>query len=994
MMCHEIVLVMIFDFEFNLFTFIPMIRSAPEDKLTSIPPLFKVLQLLLPLLLIAATATQTKAQEFGGNPPSLKWKQINTKAAKVIFPQGLDSAAMEVANIVQQMNLAIQPTIGYKQKQVSIVLQNQTTIANAYVGLAPFRSEFFLTPEQNSFDIGSLPWPGQLGIHEFRHVQQYNNFNVGFSRVLHVLFGEGGQALGNDLAIPNWFFEGDAVFNETLVSEQGRGRLPYFFDGYRALWAAGKDYSWMKLRNGSYLDFIPDWYPTGYMLVSYGREKYGDDFWKKVTHDAAGFKGGLAPMQRAIKKYSGINFKIFRDSALNHFNTIFSKREPPIIPDSIKKKYDFIDVAYAIPVFQKHFKANQEYPAYVNDSTLIYMKSTYDHLPAFVIKTGSKERNISVRDMSLDNYFAYHDGKIVYASYRPDLRWTYRDYSELVVLNVATGQERRITKGAKYFSPDFNPDGKTIVAVQVGPSGKSEVHLLNAGNGKLMQVVPNPDKLFYTYPKFYSNDQLISAVRSAKGQMSLALIDIKTGKASYLLPFSYQPIGFIHIKNDTVYFTATDDMNDRLFALTVSSGKLSELKNYVRTGLIGNYQPTVSERKLAWVGFSAIGYTISESNKKDLQWAEIQPALPGSLPDMGITALKRDSASDLLASVKNENLAVTKYPKSYHLFNFHSIVPNINDPDYVIALLGENVLNTFQSQLSFEYNRDERYKKLGFDAIYGSLFPFLRAGADYTIDRRGFYKGGNIFWNETDLHGGFEVPLNFSSGRNITGLSIGSDLYFSQTNFQAPYNTVFKASNYTYSNNYITFSNHIQKAKQNIYPRFGQSITLNYKSSISGLSAEQFLASGNFFFPGLMINHNLVFNVAHQQKGSNNVIDFSNDFPFARGYVAENLHSMNKAGVDYHFPIAYPDAGLANTIYILRLRGDLFYDYTRVSDAFSDKSQFKNFRSTGAAIFFDTQWFNQLPISFGFRYSYLMDPDLFGGNGRNRFEIILPVTFF
>jgi hypothetical protein len=136
-------------------------------------------RLLLLLLLTTATATITKAQQFGGNPPSIQWQQINTKAAKVIFPKGLDSAAMDVANIVQRMNSAIQPTIGYKQKQVSIVLQNQTTIANAYVGLAPFRSEFFLTPEQNSFDIGSLPWPSQLAIHEFRHVQQYNNFNVG-----------------------------------------------------------------------------------------------------------------------------------------------------------------------------------------------------------------------------------------------------------------------------------------------------------------------------------------------------------------------------------------------------------------------------------------------------------------------------------------------------------------------------------------------------------------------------------------------------------------------------------------------------------------------------------------------------------------------------------------------------------------------------------------------------------------------------------------------
>src|SRR6201987_2051210 len=159
---------------------------------------------ILTLLLVTAIATLSQAQQFGGNPPSIKWDQINTPAAKVIFPLGMDSAGRRVANIVTQMNGVIQPTIGFKQKQVSILLQNQTTISNAYVQLAPFRSEFYLTPEQNSFDIGRLPWDEQLAIHEFRHVQQYNNFNVGVSHVLKIIFGEGGQAAGNELSVPNW----------------------------------------------------------------------------------------------------------------------------------------------------------------------------------------------------------------------------------------------------------------------------------------------------------------------------------------------------------------------------------------------------------------------------------------------------------------------------------------------------------------------------------------------------------------------------------------------------------------------------------------------------------------------------------------------------------------------------------------------------------------------------------------------------------------------
>jgi len=957
----------------KLFTFMPMRRLPGCAKL------------IMPLFLLFSTATLTKAQEFGGNPPSIKWNQVNTRAAKVIFPKGLDSAAYMVAGIIARMNTVIEPTIGTKQKQVSIVLQNQTTIPNAYVGLAPFRSEFYLTPEQNSFEIGSLPWVEQLSIHEFRHVQQYNNFNVGFSHFLRILFGEGGQALGNDLAIPNWFFEGDAVFNETLVSEQGRGRLPWFLNGYRALWAVDDNYSWMKLRNGSYRDYTPDWYPTGYMMVAYGREKFGDVFWKNVTHDAAAYKGVFYPLQHAIKKYSGENFEQFRNDAMQYF------RKQYAASDSLQPAIKLQTTLSPQTIGRSHFIADEEYPAYVNDSTVIYMKSTYDHLPVFVIKTGGHERKISVRSISLDNYFAYHDGKIVYTAYRPDLRWTYRDYSEIELLDVKTGREHRITKGSKYFSPDFSADGKTIVAVQINTSGKSEIHLLNAADGKINHVLPNPDRLFYTYPKYYNAGELIAAVRSTKGQMSMALIDIKTGKTTYLLPFSYQPIGFISVRKDTVYFTATTGVYDKLFAFSVKDRKLFELKNLRQSGYVGNYQPTVSDSKLAWASFTAVGYQVIESDKKDLQWTELSTALPERLPDMGLAALHRDSAAGLLDKVKLQPFTVTNYSKTYHLFNFHSIIPTINDPNYSIAIIGENVLNTFQSQLSVGYNRDEGYKEASFDAVYGSFFPFIRAGLDYLYARRAFYNGGNVYWNETDPHAGIEIPLNFSQGKHITGLDFGTDVYYSRTDFQPAYRKTFNSSSYAYLNNYITFSTQIQRAKQNIYPRFAQNITLNFKTAVTGLSANQFLASANLFFPGLLINHSLVFNLAHQQNNDQDVIGYTNNFPFSRGYVAENLHNMNKFGADYHFPLVYPDAGVANTLYFLRMRADAFFDYTRVSD---NHNTYKNFRSTGAAIFFDTQWFNQVPISFGIRYNYLLDPDIFGGTGRSRIELVLPIAVF
>src|SRR5215210_8661014 len=138
--------------------------------------IFFVLTVLVFSIIIA------KAQEFGGNPSYIKWKQINTDTARVIFPAGLESAGERVATIIHDLQKNHTSTIGSRLRKINIVLQNQTTISNAYVGLGPYRSEFYLFAPQNSFSLGALNWTDNLAVHEFRHVQQYNNFNVGLSK--------------------------------------------------------------------------------------------------------------------------------------------------------------------------------------------------------------------------------------------------------------------------------------------------------------------------------------------------------------------------------------------------------------------------------------------------------------------------------------------------------------------------------------------------------------------------------------------------------------------------------------------------------------------------------------------------------------------------------------------------------------------------------------------------------------------------------------------
>src|SRR6476661_6638319 len=274
------------------------------------------------MVLFCALLSTVKSygQNFGGFPPTTQWQQINTDTARIIFPPEAREQALRIAQLVHTAAADTPVMIGTKLKKINIVLHNRTTEANGYVALGPFRSEYYLVPGGDIFEFGNLPWYENLAVHEYRHVQQYNNFNHGITKIFSVFGGQNGRALANALTVPDWFFEGDAVYAETAFTGFGRGRQPQFLSAYNSLWQAGKSYRWMKLRNGSYKDYVPNHYPLGYLLVNYGYEKYGPSFWKNVTHDASSFKGVFYPFQKAVKKYSGTDYKTFRKEAFAYYS--------------------------------------------------------------------------------------------------------------------------------------------------------------------------------------------------------------------------------------------------------------------------------------------------------------------------------------------------------------------------------------------------------------------------------------------------------------------------------------------------------------------------------------------------------------------------------------------------------------------------------------------------------------------------------------------------
>jgi len=182
-------------------------------------------------------------------------------------------------------------------------------------------------------------------------------------------------------------------------------------------------------------------------------------------------------------------------------------------------------------------------------------------------------------------------------------------------------------------------------------------------------------------------------------------------------------------------------------------------------------------------------------------------------------------------------------------------------------------------------------------------------------------------------------------------------------------------------------------ARQHIYPRLGYNFSLQLRDAISKYKSYQFFGSANVFLPGILSTHSIVLNGAFQERDTARAL-FADRFADARGYSSyyyTNAGSrMWKLAANYHLPLWIPDWGFGNILYIQRIRTNLFYDFQRI---YSDnKVNTADLRSTGLELYFDTNWWNQYPLTFGFRVSHLLDDDLITRTNGTYFEFIVPVV--
>jgi hypothetical protein len=976
---------------------------------------FNMKRILLALAFIFTLATafaQIPANPIGINPASLKWQQIQTDKVQVIFPLGLDSAGRRVANLVHYLWDHHNTSIGEKMIPITILLQNQTVLSNGFVTPGPFRSEYYtMSPQFNT----TTSWLDHLTIHEYRHVKQFGNADQGISKVVRDVLGSWPWGGMFGLALPRWFFEGDATGMETALTRSGRGRLPAFDMEYRTLVLNDVDYGYEKAGAGSLRDFVPNWYQQGYYMTTYARKHFGKDIWAGVLEDAVRYKGLFYPFSRSLKRRTGLSTRDLYQATYQELDSLWAS--------TLETKANRRDPANLVNLDSKKTVTHYNNPHHLDDGSILAEKRAYNRIPTYIRidPMGREEKIVTPGPLfnPEETTLSRSRDLICWAEVAFDERWRNETYSVIKTYSLTNRTKRQLTRQSQYFSPALSHDGKSIVAVEATELMQYSLVILDAKSGEVIKKLPNQGSFFYAYPRWTEDDEQIVVVANRDELGRLLLVDIRTGKTSELTPPTPYQLSHPFARGEYVYYSGTYTGTNNIYAVRIRDGQVFQITD-VATGA---FQPSVSAGgdKLLYSEFDLEGFNIREQPLSQSEWRAVDPQ-EQSFGIQYFQPLVEQEGGSIIDKVPNLEFPVKKYNKWSGIINPHSLLPYIGHPIYGLQLLSDNKFSTLSASANAYYNFNEEEFSFFGDVRYAELYPVLGARFAHA-NRSGLFvhyepiDEQNILqtiyaeeWVENDVSAGVSLPLNFSAGNAITRLNLSSDFHYisigstkggfenannprdtfevnNSNNFTHLFKAPIQQANFNALDLRMSFFSIRRSARQHLNPRLGLSLGLRFRSTLNSdlLTGDQLIANGTLFLPGFSRNHSFFINSMYQRQDLLDNYRFSNIFVFPRGYDTQHGDEIFKLGFNYSFPLAYPDWALGPAAFLKRIKVNGFFDMGLINF-----DQDNLFRSAGLELRLDFRAFRLLEIDAGVRYSYLIDQEEFApGRNPHQFDFLV-----
>ena len=940
-------------------------------------------------VLIAGTSFAQQDFLSGQAPPSVDWRQIQSARFTIIFPEEIANDAQRLANTLEHTYGPVSKTLRGPQKPLEVVLTNQTTVSNGFVGLAPRRSLWSTTPDQN---VGNLPgeWLQLLALHEMRHVVQQDRMRRGFVRLFWTLSGEKGEKIVSNLVVPRWFSEGDAVGTETALSESGRGRMPRFDLGIRAPLLAGRRYSYSKAYHRSYRDWNPNHYKLGYFMTTYVKRHYDPETWDKVIGSAANWAFHPFAFSHALNKHTGASTSETYERTMDELTELWQAQQKDLHTTPLR----------VLPgQSQSGVWTNYKYPHRLADGSVLASKSGMAD-PAALIRLYPDGREERVRFYSPLGGIRVAGGKIAWNRFIPDVRWGRRDYSDVVVLDIASGRMHQLTHKAKLFAPAPSPDGTRLAAIEFGPDRRCHLVLLETASGAEQARFPAPDGVYWRTPAWSEDGRHIAVVRQDARGNALERIDAVDGEGQIVLPHTHDEIGWPIFWGSYLLFDSPYSGIDNIHAVHLSSGAHYQ----VTSRPLAATHVSVDGDSLLFQEYTLDGYRIAVMPLDPATWTPIEQVVDRRVRYYE-PLIDQEQGGSVLADLPQQVYPVRRYRPLGHLLKIHSWAPRTDGANHSLKLTSSDLIDLSSLSSGVEYNSNENAFSVLGDFSLSAWYPIFSVGGRwgkrlgvYEIEEEDDTKYDSDIkevtdkWTEKSLHASVEVPLNLSRGpwSSSANLSVTAELTDitdeddpnhpdSSALLEEKLNGRFAPLSYQ-----LALSRSRHKAKRDLAPAWSQSLQLTYRHTPFPGNYDVTLLSGRLglTFPGLWAHHSLRLKGTYEWQDDANLYRFASEQIFVRGHDYHFHRHFYQGSANYALPLFYPDWNLGALVYLQRVKSNFFYDFGLGKDG----SQRTTYQTAGAELTFDFHLLIQLDM--GARYSYRFD------ERNSRFEAVINIPEF
>jgi hypothetical protein len=854
-----------------------------------------------------------KAQfvDFGNEPFFTNWKQIRTEHYQIIFPSFYEANAQRVAHMLETSYDSIVGDFVNKayKRPLPVILRTRNADANAFVGWAPRRTEWF-TIEPN--DLTAYNWLEHLALHEQRHVAQFQQLR---NIPLEVLLGESGTALLFPF-VPLWYFEGDAIIQETKFSQAGRGREADFSMHYKVLEANNQRYSFNKALFGSYKHIVPNHYQLGYQLSSKAHAMSKTDLWSTVLFEMKD-QFSLRPFNSSLKNHIKTDVDGLYSQTFDSLSSYWRQQ----------KSSSTFSTKTILPVNNEIEEQSNYMP--LNENSFLYLgKSLHTSETIYQVDSrNNKQKSLIKTGILTSKDIAFNGGNILaWSELVPNPRWKGISYSQVIVYDLANDRVFKSPLKNYYFAPDIKRNTTEIVAIEKTPAGQQNLVVFNVLNPETTITYNLPDSLNFQSPKWITNNSLfIVGVSNTSSILYKYHLNER-----YLEPVFSIPSHKIHhlfVYENQAYFIS--DVGGSSQVYSVKNNKLHQhsFAPYgMKSVLIKN--DTIYSANYTLQGYRLVKFALNEGKEFELDKDTLY-----------YPWVNNYSGSNLIPNEVSTTYDVKRYARIRNAINIHSWLP-ITVPlseEFTIdqntnlgfTLLSQNDLSTLTSSFGFSIQDYSFRSKI----TYSALFPV------FEINAHSNYKPSAYRYNEND-----EPPLNDGASYRVNA-SVYVPLQWRYLNARIGITPRIRVQ---YQDDYILRENseptkgiflpqfsvftffQTRTAPQNLGPRWGASFSFLHSRGVFGEPdfPKSYLYSFRQFVPGIVKNHSLNYSFAYEHQNYEGFVFQQRLLP-TRGFERGTFQDVRKFMVEYRLPLAYPDASLGKALYIKRFRANLFYDTSR-----------------------------------------------------------------